>query len=186
MEPEWAAKTEMATRCASARIGPSIGAQDTATVSTTPQAGNSHEVRNVEWGEVDWESATWTIPACRMKTGKRHRVPVSNQAMVILQTAWEISGQEGGLIFPAPRSGKAMTDMTLTALLRRLEIDAVPHGFRSSFRDWAAECSGASWAVCESALSHIVGNTTEQAYMLSDLFQQRRELKQQGADYLVG
>ena len=86
-------------------------------------------------------------------------------------------------VFPAPRSGKAMTDMTLTALLRRFSIPAVPHGFRSSFRNWAAEQSGASWAVCESALAHNVGNSTEAAYMRSDLFEQRRALTQEWADF---
>ena len=74
--------------------------------------------------------------------------------------------------------------MAFNVLLRRLKIDAVPHGFRSSFRNWAAENSGASWAVCESALAHNVGNGVEQAYMRSDLFEQRRELMQQWSDYL--
>lgn len=152
----------------------------------TLTAARSGEVRLATWNEVDWDSRTWVVPAHRMKTGKEHRVPLSDKALEILRDAWEISGQECGLIFPAHRSGKAMTDMTLTALLRRLEIDAVPHGFRSTFRDWLAECTGASWAVCESALAHNVGNSTEQAYMRSDLFEQRRELMQQWADYIAG
>ena len=79
-----------------------------------------------------------------------------------------------------------MIDMACNVLLRRLEIDAVPHGFRSSFRDWAAEQSGASWAVCESALTHSVGNSTEASYMRSDLLTQRRQLTQQWADYISG
>ena len=76
--------------------------------------------------------------------------------------------------------------MGLTQLLRREKIDAVPHGFRSSFRDWAAEQSGAGWAVCESALAHSVGNSVEQAYMRSDLLEQRRGLMQAWADYCAG
>ena len=146
-------------------------------------AFRSGEIRFADWSEIDWESATWTIRASRMKAGKEHRVPLSDKALGTLRDAWGISGQDGGLIFPAPRSGKAMTDMTLTALLRRLEIPAVPHGFRSSFRDWAAEQSGASWAVCESA--HNVGNSTEAAYMRSDLFERRRELMDEWANFAL-
>ena len=76
--------------------------------------------------------------------------------------------------------------MGFTQLLRRLEIPAVPHGFRSSFRDWAAELSGAGWAVCESALAHNVGNSTEAAYMRSDLFERRRVLMQDWASFCTG
>ena len=80
----------------------------------------------------------------------------------------------------------AMSDMTLLAILRRLKIDATIHGFRSSFRDWAAECSGPSWAIRESALAHSVGPSTEQAYMRSDLLDQRRGLMQDWADFCAG
>ena len=79
-----------------------------------------------------------------------------------------------------------MSDMTFTQLLRRLEIPAVPHGFRSSFRVWAAEKSGAPWAVCEAALAHRVGNATELAYMRSDLLEERRGLMEQWADFCTG
>ena len=120
-----------------------------------------------------------------MKAGEAHRVPMSAQVEALLREAWEYSGG-GELVFPAPRSGDVMSDMTFTQLLRRLEIPAVPHGFRSSFRVWAAEKSGAPWAVCENALAHNVGNGVEQAYMRSDLFQQRRQLMQQWADYIAG
>ena len=137
-----------------------------------------------DWGEIDWESATWTIPAERMKAAKEHRVPLGDQAMAVLRDAWAFSGPDG-LIFPAPRTGKALSDMALTQLLRRLEIPSTIHGFRSSFRDWAAEQSGASWAVCESALAHTIGNSVEQAYMRSDLFDKRQVLMQQWADYIA-
>ena len=151
-------------------------------VLTASRAG---EVRNAKWSEIDFESATWVVPAVRMKARREHRVPLSDKALEILRDAWDLTGGEG-LIFPAKRSGAALTDMAFNVLLRRLEIDAVPHGFRSSFRDWAAEQSGASWAVCESALAHNVGNSTEAAYMRSDLFQQRRQLMQAWADFLAG
>ena len=120
-----------------------------------------------------------------MKAGKEHRIPLSTQVMEVLRDAWGISGPEG-LMFPAPRTGKALSDMALTQLLRRLDIPSTVHGFRSSFRDWAAEQSGASWAVCESALAHSVGNSVEQAYMRSDLFDKRQVLMQDWADYIAG
>ena len=145
-------------------------------------ANRSGEVRAAEWAEIDWETATWTVPAARMKAKREHRVPLSDKAMGVLRDAWELTGGEG-LIFPAPRSGGPLSDMAFTQLLRRLEIPAVPHGFRSSFRDWAEEQSGASWTVCESALAHNVGNSTEAAYMRSDLFGQRRVLMQDWASF---
>ena len=148
-------------------------------------AVRSGEVREARWSEIDWETATWSISAERMKARRPHRVPLAAQSVAILREAWELSGPEG-LIFPAKRSGKALTDMALNAILRRLKVDAVPHGFRSSFRDWAAEQSGAGWAVCESALAHNVGNSTEAAYMRSDLFEQRRGLMQDWADFCTG
>ena len=148
-------------------------------------AVRSGEVRGADWSEIDWESATWTIPAGRMKAGKEHRIPLSTQAMETLRDAWAISGPSG-LIFPTKRNGGIMSDMVLTQLLRRLAIPATAHGFRSSFRDWAAEQSGASWAVCEASLAHSIGNSVEQAYMRSDLFDKRRELMQAWGGYAFG
>lgn len=148
-------------------------------------AARSGEVRKAGWVEVNREARAWEIPESRMKARRPHRVPLSGRAMEILETAWDISGPEG-LIFAAGPQGKAVSDMTLTALLRRLEIPAVPHGFRSSFRNWAEECTATPWAVAESALAHNVGNATEAAYMRSDLFEQRRELMQRWADYVTG
>ena len=148
-------------------------------------ASRSGEVRNAGWDEVDWEAETWTIPGSRMKTRKEHKVPLSRQALGVLRDAWDLTGGQG-LIFPARRSGNALSDMAFNVLLRRQGVDAVPHGFRSSFRSWAAECSGASWAACEAALAHNVGNGVEASYMRSDLFIQRRGLMQAWADYLAG
>ena len=148
-------------------------------------ATRSGEVRGADWNEIDWESATWAIPAERMKAGKEHRIPLSTQAMETLRDAWSISGP-AGLIFPAPRTGKALSDMALTRLLRRLDIPSTVHGFRSSFRNWAAEQSGASWAVCESSLAHSVGNSVEASYMRSDLFEKRRPLMQAWEDHVAG
>ena len=147
-------------------------------------ASRSGEVRGADWSEIDWDDCLWTIPAERMKAGREHRVPLSDRAMEILRDAWALSGPDG-CIFPGPRSGAPISDMGLTQLLRREKIDAVPHGFRSSFRDWAAEKSGASWAVCEASLAHSIGSSTEQAYMRSDLLASRRELMQAWADYVT-
>ena len=153
----------------------------------TLTAVRSNEVRFAEWSEIDFESATWTVPADKMKAGKVHRIPLSARAMEILRTAWEISGQEDGLIFPSVRDGsKPMTPAALSRVLHRSGISETIHGMRSSFRDWAAECSGAAWAVCESALAHNVGNGVEQAYMRSDLFEQRRALMDAWAAYIAG
>ena len=148
-------------------------------------ATRSGEVRGADWNEIDWESATWAIPAERMKAGKEHRIPLSTLSMETLRDAWSISGP-AGLIFPAPRTGKALSDMALTRLLRRLDIPSTVHGFRSSFRNWAAEQSGASWAVCESSLAHSVGNSVEASYMRSDLFEKRRPLMQAWEDHVAG
>ncbi len=148
-------------------------------------ANRSGEVREAQWNEIDWNVCLWTIPAERMKARREHRVPLSGRAVEILRDAWELTGPDG-CIFPGPRSGTPISDMGLTQLLRREKIDAVPHGFRSSFRDWAAKQSRAPWAVCEASLAHSIGNSVEQAYMRSDLLEQRRELMQQWADYCVG
>ena len=97
-------------------------------------ATRSCEVRCADWSEVDWECATWTIPAERMSSRKEHRRPQTAQAMATLRDAWAISGPDG-LIFPTKRNGGMMSDMVLTQLSRRLAIPATAHGFRSSFRD---------------------------------------------------
>ena len=102
-------------------------------------------------------------------------MPLSCRAMEILGEASRF-GDGQGLVFPATRSGNPASPMTFAALLRRLRIPAVPHGFRSGFRDWVIEQTSTPWAVAEAALAHNVGNSTETAYMRSDLFDQRRAL----------
>ena len=145
-------------------------------------AARSGEVRAARREEVSLDSRVWTVPAARMKAGREHRVPLSARATEILEEARSLD-DDPGLIFPG-RSGRPLSDMTFTALLRRLNIPCVPHGFRSSFRDWAAECTDAPWAVMEAALAHTVPNATEAAYFRSDLFEKRRDLMQQWAEYL--
>ena len=147
-------------------------------------ASRSGEVRAADWSEIDWDSATWEIPASRMKARRPHRVPLSCRAMEILRQAWELDDGQG-LIFPATRNGKAASEMVFASLLRRLEIPAVPHGFRTSFRNWVAECTPAPWEVGEAALAHNVGNSTKAVYMRSDLFEQRRALMDRWAAYVA-
>ncbi len=146
-------------------------------------AARSGEVRAARWEEISLDSRVWTVPAARMKAGREHRVPLSRRALDVLEEARSLDDGPG-LIFPG-RSGRPLSDMTFTALLRRLNIPCVPHGFRSSFRDWAAEKTDAPHAVMEAALAHVVGNSTEAAYFRSDLFERRRTLMDQWAEYLA-
>ena len=148
-------------------------------------ACRSGEVRGMTWTEVNWETVTWTIPAERMKAGKLHRVPLSRRALEVLREAHSLNQGEG-VVFPAPRSGRILSDMVFTQMLRRLGLDFVPHGLRSTFRDWAAEQTDAPHAVMETALAHTIGNATEAAYARSDLFELRRGLMAEWSAFLEG
>ena len=141
----------------------------------------SNEVRLAEWTEIHGD--TWIIPATRMKAGREHRIPLSRQALDVLTTAWELSDGTG-LVFPSPR-GKALTDSTISKLCRENKIGCVPHGMRSSFRDWAAECSDVPREIAEHALGHVEGSAAELAYRRTDYFDRRRGLMQQWADYVL-
>jgi integrase len=143
-------------------------------------ASRSGEVRGAKWSEIDMKSGVWVIPAERMKAKKEHRVPLSTQAFALLRSITPTDGNP--LVFPAQRGG-LMSDMTLTAVLRRMKVQAVPHGFRSSFRDWAAEMTTYPKDLCEFALAHTLDNKTEAAYLRSDMLDRRRALMQDWADY---
>ena len=145
-------------------------------------AARSGEVRLATWDEIDVEARVWTVPGERMKAGREHRVPLCARALAILDEA-RILRDATGLVFPGTRRGP-LSDMTLSKLLRDLGIDAVPHGFRSSFRDWAGECTRFPREVCETALAHTNPNKVEAAYARSDLFEKRRELMTAWARYL--
>lgn len=148
-------------------------------------AARSGEVRLATWGEINKASKTWTVPAARMKAGREHRVPLSHRALEILDET-RVLADESGLVFPGTRTGKPLSDMTLSKILRDLGLDAVPHGFRSSFRNWAAECTNAPRDVMEAALAHTVRDKVEAAYNRTDLFERRRALMDQWASYLDG
>ncbi|MDE0005002.1 MAG: tyrosine-type recombinase/integrase, partial [Rhodospirillaceae bacterium] len=146
-------------------------------------ACRSGEVRGARWDEVDDATATWTVPPERMKAKLEHRVPLSEQAVAVLDEAREIADKKG-LVFPSA-TGRVLSDSTLSKLLRELGIGAVPHGFRSSFRDWAAERTDVPREVCELALAHVNSDRVEAAYRRSDLFDRRRQLMQHWSDYLM-
>jgi integrase len=135
-------------------------------------ATRTSEVLGAIWDEVDLERAIWTIPATRMKTAREHRVPLSPRAVEILEALKPLGKQ---WLFPAEKRVK-LSGMAMTMLLRRMKADTTVHGFRSSFRDWAAECTGYAHEVCEMALAHVIGNKAEAAYRRGDLFEKRRRL----------
>ncbi len=146
-------------------------------------ASRSGEVRGALWTEVDRDAATWTIPAGRMKAKLEHRVPLSQRAREILDEALPLA-DESRLVFPSP-TGRMLSDATMSKLLREQGVAAVPHGFRSSFRDWAAECSDAPREVCEIALAHVNSDRVEAAYRRTDLFERRRQLMEEWAAYIA-
>ena len=129
---------------------------------------------------MDLDALVWTVPVARTKTGREHRVALSSRAVEVLDEARRLGVDstrvaQGELVFPG-RRGKAIRDATLSGLLQRLCIGAVPHGFRSSFRDWASERTDHPREAIEAALAHVVRNQTEAAYARSDLFERRRRL----------
>lgn len=151
-------------------------------------AARSGEARGAVWDEIDGTAREWRIPAERMKGWAPHRVPLSGAALAVLEQAGPLR-DGSALVFPSStKPGHPMSDMTLTKVLRAtgLAERATVHGFRSTFRDWAAECTNAPHAVMELSLAHAVGSSVEQAYARSDLIARRRELMEQWAEFLTG
>jgi integrase len=160
----------------------------------TLTAARSGEVRGASWDEIDFEKALWVIPAERMKMDREHRVPLSNAAVKLLRALPRFEGNK--LVFPAPRGGQ-LSDMTLSATMRRMhEADktgfldrankrpAVPHGLRSTFRDWVAEKTNFPGDMAEIALAHKVANAVEASYRRGDMVEKRRAMMQAWADDL--
>ncbi len=149
-------------------------------------AARSGEVRGARWSEIDFLAATWTIPAERMKGGREHRIPLPELALETLRevTLAPVSSDINALIFPGRDAGRPLSDMSLTAVLRRMgRGDLTAHGFRSSFRDWAAETTAYPGELVEMALAHAVGNKVEAAYRRGDLYEKRRRLMNDWAAY---
>lgn len=144
-------------------------------------AARTSEVIKAHWSEIDLDGACWTVPADRMKAGIEHRVPLSDQAVQLLREV-RARWPNGRLVFPGRYGRKPLTDMAMLMLMRRLKIQAVPHGLRSSFRDWASE-TRKDRDLAEAALAHALPNKTGAAYARSHLFEQRRPLMQAWADF---
>jgi integrase len=146
-------------------------------------AGRSGEVLGARWDEIDLASKLWIIPGDRMKARREHRIPLSNAAVAALERMQQIEDEEG-LVFHDVRDGRRISSGALFHLLRRMgRPDLTAHGFRSSFRDWAAERTNFPNEVVEMALAHAVGNKVEAAYRRGDLFDKRRQLMAAWADY---
>jgi integrase len=148
-------------------------------------AARSGEVRGAAWSEIDLAAQLWTVPAGRMKAGIEHRVPLSRAAIAVLAA----TGRCGDLVFEGRKGGVQLSDMSLTAVLRRMgRADITVHGFRSAFRDWCAEAAGNEFSreACEHALAHRLPDKVEAAYRRGDLLDKRIRLMQAWADYCTG
>ena len=146
------------------------------------------EVIKAEWSEIDIKAATWIIPASRMKARQEHRVPLSSQAIALLNSMPKI--ESNPYVFPGARHGKPLSNMALLQVMRKMGYgvsgdrgEYVPHGFRSSFRDWSGEVSSFPRDVAEMALAHVIENKVEAAYRRGDLFDKRRKMMQEWSDY---
>ena len=140
--------------------------------------------RGATWDEIDLEAAVRTIRTERIKAAREHRVPLSDRELAVLDEARRELPRAGDLVFLSEK-GRMQSHHPMGRMMKALDISAVPHGFRSSFRDWAAECTETPREVCELALAHVNRDRVEAAYRRSDLFQRRRTLMQQWADYLA-
>jgi integrase len=143
-------------------------------------ASRSGEVRLATWDEIDFTTNMWVISAERMKAKREHRVPLSDTTVKLLKGLTKFANNP--LVFPAPRGG-ALSDMTLTAVLRRMKVDAVPHGFRSTFKDWASERTAYPNEMSEMALAHAIGDKVEAAYRRGDMLERRRKMMSDWAEF---
>ena len=146
-------------------------------------AARSGEVRGITWEEVSLDDALWIVPAERMKMKKEHRVPLSNRAVDILKSQPRIDGNP--LVFPAPR-GSQMSDATMSAVLKRMNVDATVHGFRSSFRDWCGDYTNYPRDLAEQCLAHGADDPVEAAYRRGDALERRREIMNEWSKFIAG
>lgn len=150
-------------------------------------AVRSGSVRAAEWSEIDYANKLWIIPAAHTKTKQEHRVPLPPQTIILLKSMPRLANNPK--IFPSPR-GSALSDMALSQITRgmkergELTVDVVPHGFRSTFRDWAAECTAYPDEIRKAASGHTVGDAVQQAYQRTDLLEKRRGLMEEWAKFL--
>ena len=147
-------------------------------------ATRTNEVINAKWDEINLKNRTWTIPEERMKAKREHRIPLSQQCIEILKEVQKCS-HDNQYIFPNSLTNKRLSNMVFLMLLRRMKLDITTHGFRSSFRDWASECTNIPRDVCEAALAHSIRDKTEAAYKRTDLFDKRRKLMELWATFAI-
>ena len=153
------------------------------TILTAARTGESIGAR---WDEINTREKAWVIPAARMKAGREHRVPLTARALAILEQMKSARGAEPQFIFEGGKAGRPLSNMAFLMLLRRMgRGDLTAHGFRSSFRDWAAERTSFPSEVVEMALAHAVGTKVEAAYRRGDLFEKRRRLMDAWAEFLA-
>lgn len=145
-------------------------------------AARSGEARGATWSEIDLKRGIWSIPPDRMKAKKEHRVPLSPAAVELLKAIERAEDQD--LVFPSPRSGGVLSDMALLELMRRQHLEATPHGFRSTFRDWAGEHTNYPRELAEVALAHIKADATEAAYWRGDVLEKRRRMMADWAEFI--
>jgi integrase len=147
-------------------------------------AARTAETIGAQWTEFDLDQRLWTVPADRMKAGKEHRVPLWDRAVALLEAAKALRTQDQEFVFPGAKRSKPLSNMAMTAVLRRMGHGNITvHGFRATFRDWAAERTDFSGEVVEMALAHSVGDKVEAAYRRGDLFEKRRRLMTEWAGY---
>lgn len=151
---------------------------------TVLTAARSGETLGATWDEIDLAGAIWTVPAARMKASKEHRVPLSGRAVELLNEVLPLNARAQGSapLFPA-HTGRFLSIMAMAMLMRRMGRTETVHGFRSAFRDWAAESTSFPHEVCEMALAHAIGNKAEAAYRRGDLFDKRRKLMEAWSAY---
>jgi integrase len=143
-------------------------------------ASRTSEVLKATWNEIDFQGKVWTRPPEHMKAKKEHRVPLTPRCVEIFEAAKELSDGSSDFIFPGDKPGRPLSNMVFHALLRRMaKTGMTPHGFRSSFRDWAEEKTNHSQRTIETALAHVVKDKTEAAYLRTQLFEKRKELMAQ-------
>jgi integrase len=147
-------------------------------------AARAGETRGATWSEIDLDAATWTIPGERMKAGKLHRVPLSEPALQLLRELSRLDVEDGDEVLFKTVRGGTLSDMAMTATCRRLGGLCVPHGWRSTFRDWCAERTTYASELAEMALAHAIGNKVEAAYRRGDLFEKRRQLMNDWGNFI--
>jgi integrase len=146
-------------------------------------AARSTEARETIWSEINWDDAIWEIPAERMKAERPHKVPLPPEAIELLHGLYREDDSPDSLVFLGSQPGKPLSDAALRALMRRMGRSEVPHGFRSSFSDWAHERTGHSNHPIELSLAHSIGAATEKAYRRGDMLDKRRQLMEQWVKY---